>query len=174
MSAAQGMEIIASGDARCDSPGHNATFGTYSIMDTRSKLLIAQETVRVTEVKNSYWMEVGGLKRCLNKLFDHGVAIATLATDRHPSVRKTMEDDYNTIRHEYDLWHIVKSVKKRLLAAKKADLTPWGESRECHRESLVVLLFSLQGKCSAHERDVDIGSAPYPKQTHMDWRCGTV
>ena len=125
MSAAQGVEIIASGDARCDSPGHNATFGTYSIMDTRSKLLIAQETVRVTEVKNSYWMEVEGLKRCLNKLFDHGVAIATLATDRHPSVRKTMEDDYNTIRHEYDLWHIAKSVKKRLLAAKKADLTPW-------------------------------------------------
>ena len=66
-----------------------------------------------------------GLKRCLNNLSDHGVEIASLATDRHPSVRKTMEDDYTEIRHEYDLWHIVKNIKKRLLASKKEELTPW-------------------------------------------------
>ena len=94
-------------------------------MDTHSKLIIAQETIRVTEVKNSYWMAVEGVKRCLHNISDHGVEIASLATVRHPSVRKTMEDDYNEIRHEYDLRHIVKNIKKRLLASKKGELTPW-------------------------------------------------
>ena len=125
MSSLAGQSVIASGDARCDSPGHNATYGTYSIMDTQSRLIIAQETVRVTEVKNSYWMEVEGMKRCLHNLGDHGVEISTLATDRHPSIRKTLADDYPQIRHEYDLWHIVKSLKKRLLSAKKPEIVPW-------------------------------------------------
>ena len=107
MYAVQSMKIIASGDARCDSPSHSASFGTYSITDKHSKQLITQKTVRVTEVHNSYWMEVECLKRCLNNLSDHGVEISSLATDRHPSVRKTMEEDYNEIRHEYDLWLII-------------------------------------------------------------------
>ena len=125
MASLAGERVVASGDARCDSPGHNATYGTYSIMDTKSRLIIAQETVRVTDVKNSYWMEVEGLKQCLDKLNDHGVEICTLATDRHPSIRKTLADDYPHIKHEYDLWHIVKSLKKKMLSAKKADIVPW-------------------------------------------------
>ena len=103
MASLAGERVVASGDARCDSPGHNATYGTYSIMDTKSRLIIAQETVRVTDVKNSYWMEVEGLKQCLDKLNDDGVEICTLATDRHASIRKTLADDYPQIKHEYDL-----------------------------------------------------------------------
>ena len=125
MSALAGKSVVASGDARCDSPGHNATFGTYSTMDTDSRLIIAQETVRVTEVKNSYRMEVEWLKRCLDNLSDHRVQITTLAIDRHLSIRKTLSEDYNNVKHEYDLWHIVKSVKKKLLSAKKAEVIHW-------------------------------------------------
>ena len=72
----------------------------YSIMETNSRLIIAQETVRVTDVKNSYWMEVEGVKRCLDNitLNDHGVETGTLDTDRHPSIGKTLAEDYPHIK----------------------------------------------------------------------------
>ena len=113
MSALSEKPLIPSGDARCDSPGHCATFGTYTLLDSNSHLIVAQETVCVTDAKNSYWLEPEGLIRALQQLMAHNVSISHLATDRHPGIQKLIRETYEGIDHQYDLWHIVKGVKKK-------------------------------------------------------------
>lgn len=128
--------VVAGGDGRCDSPGHSAKYGTYSIVDTASSKVLDFSLVQVTEVKNSNAMELEGLKRCLDHLQQEQVAIAKLATDRHVQVRAHMKKERPHIKHNFDVWHLAKSVQKKL--SKKAQskpcaaLKPWIHSIITH------------------------------------------
>ena len=115
------------GDGRCDSPGHNAKYGTYTMLDTESDKIVAFEIVQKSEVNNSACMEKEGLIRCFKKLQDHGVTVEQLATDRHPQIVCHMKK-INTA-HQFDIWHVSKSVVKKLAQKAKGkqceDLRPW-------------------------------------------------
>jgi hypothetical protein len=129
LSVLQDEPVVLAGDCRCDSPGHSATLGTYTLYCPKLKLIVAQETVHVSEVKNSYWLEPEGLKRCLDYVTAHGITVSVLATDRHPAIVKIMRHDYSDIKHEFDLWHIVKGVRKKLQKTKKGDnLLTWSKA----------------------------------------------
>ncbi|XP_033101507.1 uncharacterized protein LOC117104760 [Anneissia japonica] len=122
-------KVTVAGDARHDSPGHSAEFGLYTIMDTINDVIISSKTVAVGEkdVPNSYWLENEGLKRCLKELKDCKIHIDTLVTDRHSSIAKTMREKYSDVRHEYDIWHLAKSIRKKLVKAcgKHQEIRPW-------------------------------------------------
>ena len=71
--------LILAGDARCDSPGYNAKYGSYTLMDTTptsehssKKKIVSLEVVQVSEVKNSNHMEPEGLRRCLAQIIRMG------------------------------------------------------------------------------------------------------
>ena len=53
-------------------------------------------------------MELEGLKRCLATARRDGITIASLTTDRHPSVQKHMRLFEKEIDHFYDIWHMSK------------------------------------------------------------------
>ena len=61
-------DLAVAGDGRCDSPGHSASYCTYLLMDVAKNVVVASNVVAVTEAKNSYNMEKGGLITCLEKL----------------------------------------------------------------------------------------------------------
>ena len=54
------------GDGRCDSPGHSAKYGTYTLMEESSKKIVQFSLVQVSEVSSSNAMEYEGCKRSLD------------------------------------------------------------------------------------------------------------
>ena len=79
----RGQPLVLAGDGRCDSPGHNAKYGTYSVMEVTTEKIVDFSLVQVSEVANSNAMEKEGLKRCLEFLERDGQVIDLLAKDRY-------------------------------------------------------------------------------------------
>jgi hypothetical protein len=113
-----GQKLSVGGDARCCTPGHCAKFSSYSIMDLDSSKILDVQLLQVNEVRNSNAMECVGLQRSLKVLLDSGITIASITTDRHPQVQKYLRTAEElkafSILHFYDVWHIAKSLKKKI------------------------------------------------------------
>ena len=121
------------GDGRFDSPGWSAKYCTYVIQALKTKKIVSFMVACKHQVTGgSSSMEVFALKSLLNFLHRAGVRIATLVTDRSTSVRAMMETDFPFILHQFDPWHLVKSIKNNLIKATKlkscASLKPWKDS----------------------------------------------
>lgn len=121
--------VRLSGDGRCDSPGYSAKYCTYSLMDMSSNKIVTSNVVQVTEASSSVTMEPLGFRRSVDYILSKEIKINIIATDRHPSITSIMKKDYKSIEHQHDVWHVVKSVKKKLIAKSKfkdcVDLLPW-------------------------------------------------
>ena len=114
-----GNIIDLSGDGRCDSPGHNAKYLTYSFIDKSTNKIVTFSLTQVTEAGNSNRMEKTGFKKALASLKNQGINPEQITTDRHTQIRKYMREEELTINHQFDVWHFVKNIKKKLLAASK-------------------------------------------------------
>jgi hypothetical protein len=102
-------------------------------MDISSQKVVAFHVLDVTEAGGSSTnMEVLGFERCLQQLLDNGFTIHTIATDRHVQVRSLLKNKYPMISHQFDVWHVAKSIRKKLVSVShkkvNSDLTPWAQS----------------------------------------------
>ena len=77
--------IDLNGDGRCESPGHSAKYGTYTLRDNDSSKVVAVSVVQVSDVTSSNAMEKEGFKHCIESLEDDRVKIDRIATDRYVS-----------------------------------------------------------------------------------------
>ena len=91
-----------SGDGRCDSPGHNAKYLTYSMFDQLKSKIISTAVTQVSEAGNSNRMEKMGFVKVLSELKEKGLNIEqnhSRSTRRnkkaHAGERKTY---FSTIR----------------------------------------------------------------------------
>ena len=80
------------------------------------------QVVQVSEVTSGNAMERDGFARCMENIQDKGAKVKVVATDRHGSIKSDMKRNYPEIDHQYDVWHLAKSVTKKLNEkAKKKD-----------------------------------------------------
>jgi len=52
---AEGRELVVGGDGRCDSPGHSAKYGTYSLMDAEQNKILDSQLIQVFSGLNQKW-----------------------------------------------------------------------------------------------------------------------
>ena len=55
-------------------------------------------------------MELEGFIRCKNQLESRGGEVATITTDRNRTVAKYIRENWEDTVHQYDVWHIAKSM----------------------------------------------------------------
>ena len=60
--------MTLAGDGRCDSPGHSAKYGTYTMLDVQSDKVVDFKVVSVCEVKISNDMEKKGFIETLKNI----------------------------------------------------------------------------------------------------------
>ena len=64
-------------------------------------------------------MELQGAKNCFDFLRRTGVAIAVFISDRHRGIAKWIRESQSGTSHYYDIWHVARSIAKKLLKASK-------------------------------------------------------
>ena len=109
------------GDDRCDFPGYNAKYGTYTLMGSHSGHILDFRISHVQVAGNSPRMELDGFKRVVDRLQKYGIKIGSITTDRHKQIWSYMRKFLEPILHQFDVWHVGKNIKKKLkkLAKKK-------------------------------------------------------
>ena len=125
--------LILSGDGRCDSPGQNAKYLTYSLFDESLKKVIAVSLTQVTEVEGvSNRMEKARLIKVLDEVKQKNLKVEQLTNDRHLRIKKYLREQEDGIDHQLDVWHLSKSIKTKLLEVLKKkgceELRPWIKS----------------------------------------------
>ena len=63
---------------------------------------------------NSPRMEVVGVERLLDRLFNRGLTIRSVTTDRSTAITALMRRKYPDVRHYHDPWHSIQSFRKKL------------------------------------------------------------
>ncbi|XP_078670415.1 uncharacterized protein LOC144910817 isoform X2 [Branchiostoma floridae x Branchiostoma belcheri] len=128
-------KVTLLGDGRCDSPGYNAKYCSYSFMEEQSQYIVDFQLVQVSETTSSQAMEKMGFLRSLEFLENEGMNIGCIATDRHVGIRAALKQRRD-IDHQFDVFHMAKSVKKKLAAhaktRNKRDLFPWLKAISTH------------------------------------------
>ncbi|XP_056010401.1 uncharacterized protein LOC125682093 isoform X2 [Ostrea edulis] len=92
--------------------------------------------IESNEVKNSNGMEKRGLERAVDWVKNNDLEIGTIVTDRHLQIQKWIRENLPETTHYYDVWHVAKGLKKKVLATAKqsecGQLSKWSRSLTNH------------------------------------------
>ena len=64
-------------------------------------------------------MELLGTKKCFESLQNENVSISTFVSDRYLGIAKWIKDHQRGTQHFYDIWHVARSICKKVTQAAK-------------------------------------------------------
>ena len=102
-SAKEESEIHLLGDGRCDSPGYNAKYRIYTLMDSQSGHILDFHISHVRVAGNSQIMELDGFKRVVDRLQEYGIKIGSITKDRYKQIRSSIRKFLKHILHQFDV-----------------------------------------------------------------------
>ena len=105
-----------SGDGRHGSPGHNPKYVTYSLMNQQTNEIVAYLVTQVTEAGNSNRVEKLSFTKVPSskEVKQKGICVNQLTTAGDTGICKYMREKESKITQPFDVWHVVKNIKKRL------------------------------------------------------------
>ena len=86
-------------------------------------------------------MELQGAKPCFDFILLAGLAICVFISDRHLGIAKWIRENHPKTSHFYDIWHVARSITKKLVKAGKQKgyekITYWvkGVQRHLYRQA---------------------------------------
>ena len=72
-------------------------------------------------------MELVGCQRGIEFLKNKEVPISVFVSDRHTGIAKWIRDSEKQLKHYFDIWHVARTITKKLLKA--------GKEKDCERIS---------------------------------------
>lgn len=92
--------------------------------------------LQANQCKSSTEMELRGAQDCFTFLEVSGLAVLVFVSDRHRSIAKWIRENLPNTKHFYDIWHVAKSIQKKILKVGKesgcAVLTKWQKAIKNH------------------------------------------
>ena len=70
----EGEQVVVCGDGRCDSPGYNAKYCSYTLMEQKTHKILAMNLVQVSETTSPNAVEKLGFQRATQDLMEAGVS----------------------------------------------------------------------------------------------------
>ncbi|XP_075693301.1 uncharacterized protein LOC142660564 [Rhinoderma darwinii] len=132
----QEKPLCLAGDQQLDNPGPSAKYCIYSLMDVASKKMCSFSVERVTPQVTLAGLEKIGFQKAIGELQTMNADVKMIVTDRNVAIQEILKENYPGIVHQFDLWHLSKSIGNEvLLAAKHKDceiLSQWVEAIRNH------------------------------------------
>lgn len=107
------------GDGQCETSGFDAKYCTYTLIDAETNCIIDFQVNQLQPGRSSVSLETLTFIEALDRIIGDHIKVKVIATDKPVSIGKIIRQKYPCIKHEFDVWHMAKSIEAKLDAASK-------------------------------------------------------